>query len=124
MLADPALEWPSGRPLGDMLRPPAAFADTGLLGHWGLKLTPPETRGPASRSVGGREVRTISAGTLTAAGGACAVVPPGFVARCRLGKGRATVLADADFINPGEVEGAEAESNLGLLLDELARLEQ
>ena len=46
LLADPALEWPSERPLGDLLRPPAAFADTGLLGHWGLTLTPPEARGP------------------------------------------------------------------------------
>ena len=32
LLADPRLEWPSKRPLGDRLRPPPAFADTGLRG--------------------------------------------------------------------------------------------
>src|SRR5688572_11453991 len=29
LLADPMLEWPSERPLGDPLRPPPMFADTG-----------------------------------------------------------------------------------------------
>ena len=36
LLADPMLEWPSKRPLGDPLRPPPMFMDTGLLAHWGL----------------------------------------------------------------------------------------
>ncbi|MBA2466383.1 MAG: ABC transporter, partial [Sphingomonas sp.] len=35
LLADPALDWHSELPLGDALRPPPAFADTGLLKHWG-----------------------------------------------------------------------------------------
>ncbi len=48
LLADPKLDWPSERPLGDRLRPPPAFADTGLLGHWGLTLSGPEPDGPAS----------------------------------------------------------------------------
>ena len=30
LLADPMLEWPSERPLGDPLRPPPMFMDTGL----------------------------------------------------------------------------------------------
>jgi hypothetical protein len=47
LLADPRLEWPSSRPLGDKLRPPPSFADTGLLAHWGLKLEPPAEAGPA-----------------------------------------------------------------------------
>src|SRR5690348_2993954 len=38
LLADPMLEWPSARPLGDPLRPPPMFVDTGLLQHWGLTL--------------------------------------------------------------------------------------
>ena len=38
LLADPLLEWPSKRPLGDRMRPPMAYADTGLLLHWGLRL--------------------------------------------------------------------------------------
>ena len=48
LLADPMLEWPSKRPLGDPLRPPAMFMDTGLLGHWGLRLDAPGRRGPAT----------------------------------------------------------------------------
>lgn len=124
LLADPTLEWPSERPLGDKLRAPAAFADTGLLGHWGLRLEPPEARGPASRSVDGREVRTLSAGALVATGPACATAAEGLIARCRLGSGVAIVIADSDFLNPAAIEGADKEANLGLLLAELARLEQ
>jgi hypothetical protein len=39
LLADPKLDWPSERPLGDLLRPPPMFSDTGLLNHWGLSLS-------------------------------------------------------------------------------------
>ena len=46
LLADPRLEWPSERPLGDPLRPPPMFADTGLLLHWGLRLDAPDKAGP------------------------------------------------------------------------------
>ena len=47
LLADPMLEWPSKRPLGDPLRPPPMFMDTGLLAHWGLRLDAPDERGRA-----------------------------------------------------------------------------
>ncbi len=124
LLADPALEWASDRPLGDLLRPPLAFADTGLLGHWGLRLDGPDGRGPASRTIDGREVRTVSAGVLTATGPACSTVAQGLVARCRLGEGRAVVIADADLLNVEAIEGAGKEANYGLLLEELERLEQ
>ncbi|MBA2770708.1 MAG: hypothetical protein H0U34_01630, partial [Sphingomonas sp.] len=117
-------EWPSERPLGDTLRPPAAFADTGLLGHWGLRLDPPAARGPASRDVSGREVRTSSPGTLVATGPACSTSAAGLAARCRLGRGEATVIADSDFLNLEDVEGANKDANFGALLDELARLER
>ena len=53
ILADPLLEWPSKRPLGDPLRPPPMFADTGLLGHWGLRLDAPDERGAAVRTLAG-----------------------------------------------------------------------
>ena len=123
LLADPALEWPSERPLGDLLRAPPSFADTGLLTHWGLRLAAPEATGPVSREVEGRELRTVSAGKLSASGPGCAVVANGLLARCRIGQGEATVIADADFLNVEGVDGAD-DSNLALLLDELARLEQ
>lgn len=106
LLADPKLDWPSGRAVGDRLRPQPAFADTGLLDHWGLKLTGPE--------VGSADSQGHLAST-----GKCIVVGGGMIARCSIGRGWATVIADADFLN---VEDSEAD-NLSLLVGELNRLE-
>ena len=124
LLADPMLEWPSERPLGDLLRPPSAFADTGLIGHWGLRLEAPDAVGPTSIDVEGRELRTVSAGRLVVTGPSCTTVARGRIARCRIGKGEAVVVADADFLNLKSVAGARGDANLGVLLEELARLEQ
>ena len=119
LLADPALEWPSKRPLGSPLRPPLAFPDTGLLGHWGLRLDAPDTLGPKAVRVGNADIRTVSPGVLAATSTSCSV-ESGFVARCTIGQGEATVIADADFIDAAESGSAD----LGLLLQELDRLER
>ena len=58
LMADPLLEWPSSRPLGDITRPPPVFMDTGLLKHWGLQLEPPDKLGLAQRRLGGYSVAT------------------------------------------------------------------
>lgn len=121
VLADPLLEWPSERPLGDKLRPPVAFSDTGLLGHWGLTLFLPDERGPKQLPLGNYRVLTASPGSLS---GACEIGTSGLVARCSVGKGRATVIADADFLNvggPGALDGPTAE-NLAALVGELTAL--
>ena len=97
LLADPKLDWPSERPLGDLLRPPPMFADTGLLGHWGLALS---------------DSGLTSSGT-------CAIADQGLIARCRIGRGKATVIADADFLN---VDKPDADG-LALLIAELDQLE-
>jgi len=120
LLADPRLEWPSKRPLGDKLRPPPSFADTGLLAHWGLRLDAPDETGPVQRELDGRSVIAVSPGILS---GACKIGEAGFVARCRIGKGGATVVADADFLNLEQLEGP-TEGNLDALLAELAQLER
>jgi hypothetical protein len=120
LLADPMLEWPSARPFGDPLRPPPAFADTGLLAHWGLRLDSPEQRGAQLRRMGGRDVLTLSPGNLA---GACAISRDRFVARCRIGRGHVTVVADADFLDAQSL-GPEAGKNLDGLLSELATLER
>ena len=120
LLADPRLDWPSERPLGDKLRPPPSFADTGLLKHWGLTLEASAESGPQLRTIGGNEIVTASSGTLA---GACEIEGGGFVARCRLGKGRAVVIADADFLNVEDLDGP-TDSNLDVLLAELAALER
>ena len=120
LLADPALDWESERPLGDLLRPPPAFADTGLLAHWGLRLDSPDERGPRQRLLGGRPVLTASPGTLS---GACPVSGDGLVARCRIGRGRATIVADADLLNVAGLDGPTGH-NLEAVLAELEALER
>jgi hypothetical protein len=118
LLADPMLEWPSKRPLGDPLRPPPMFADTGLLAHWGLRLDSPNQRGPDTRSLGGYEIATSSPGSLF---GGCEIAGDRLVARCRVGKGRATVVADADLLDPKDLGGG-AGHNLDAVLSELSAL--
>lgn len=122
LLADPMLEWPSERPLGDSLRPPLAFADTGLLGHWGLRLDAPDEPGPVAIEAGGSTVHARSPGILVAAGEQCRVDRGGLVARCPVGGGKATIVADADLLDPAAGKGGDA--NLGLVLAELEQLEQ
>lgn len=99
LLADPKLEWDSAKPLGDLSRPPPYFADTGLLLHWGVRL----------------DATGASQGQLVATGAGCRVESGGLVARCRVGKGEARIVADADFAMDGE-------AGAGLLMDQLARL--
>ena len=124
LLADPLLEWPSGLALGDLSRPPATFADTGLLTHWGLRLQAPHRRGPATFASGGRTVHASSTGSLVTTGPQCTVTARGIVARCRIGRGSVTVVADADFADVERSRESERSGNLRFLLAELARLER
>jgi len=120
LLADPALDWPSRRPLGDPLRPPPMFMDTGLLAHWGLRLHLPDARGPQERQLGSRRILTVSPGHLS---GKCLISADELVAVCRVGQGHASIIADADFLNV-EALGDPARHNLDALLAELTELEQ
>ena len=115
LLADPMLEWASKRPLGDRLRPPLMFADTGLLAHWGLRLDAPDVRGPKDLTIDGYRVSTVSPGQLF---GRCDISRNRIVARCRVGRGQATIIADADLLN---VSGSSP--NLDAVTAELAALE-
>ena len=120
ILADPLLEWPSKRPLGDSLRPPPMFADTGLLGHWGLRLDAPDVPGASGRRLAGYRIVTVSPGVLF---GRCRVSRDRLVADCQVGKGEAVVVADADFIGTDKL-GSAASHNLDALIATLAKLER
>jgi hypothetical protein len=120
VLADPLLEWPSNRPLGDPLRPPPMFADTGLLGHWGLRLDAPDNRGAAGRRLAGYRIVTVSPGVLY---GGCGISRDRLMADCQIGKGEAVVVADADFIGTDKL-GSGASHNLDALIATLANLER
>ncbi len=126
LLADPKLDWPSNRPLGDKLRPPPSFADTGLLAHWGLRLEAREAQGPIL--LGGRHdlVAYISAGRLVSTNTNCELSRGEIIAECAIGKGRAAVIADADFLNAdvAEAAGSSPENQMRELLEVLAQLER
>jgi hypothetical protein len=96
------------------------FADTGLLAHWGLRLDAPDERGPARRSFGGYRILTVSPGALY---GGCTISSDRLAADCRIGKGRAVIVADADFVRTDGL-GRGASHNLDGLLAELASLER
>jgi hypothetical protein len=120
LLADPMLEWPSELPLGDALRPPPMFVDTGLLAHWGLRLDSPDQRGPKLRELGGYVVLTASPGALF---GGCDISSDRLVANCRIGNGKATIVADADLLDARNLDGP-TEHNLDSILAELAALDR
>ncbi len=119
LLADPMLEWPSERALGDRLRPPLMFMDTGLLAHWGLRLDAPEQRGPRreqARRLRRRDsirraiVRLVQDRPLTGWSRIASSVRAN------------TVVADADLLDVARL-GARAKHNLDGILAELASLE-
>jgi hypothetical protein len=120
LLADPMLEWHSERPLGDRLRPPPMFADTGLLVHWGLRLDAPDERGSVERVIAGQRVLVASPGRLV---GRCPTEADGLVAHCTIGRGKVTIVADADLLDEREIEGAAGVDNLDWLMSELENLE-
>jgi hypothetical protein len=90
-----------------------------LLAHWGLRLDAPDQRGSRNEKLGGYDVVTMSPGLLF---GKCKISADHLAAHCRIGSGQATVVADADLLDPTRL-GSEASHNLDAVLKELAALE-
>ena len=84
-----------------------AFADTGLLLRWGLRLDAPDERGPEFRGGGHFPLLFNSPGTLVSSSPRCALSRAGIIAQCEIGKGRATVVADADWLDERQVPERE-----------------
>ena len=111
ILADPALQWGSLYPLGDKRRPLFTSMLSPLFAFWGLELVLPlEDEVPASmRKIGLFHIRTVTAGEWlpkeSAATNRCAILAKGLLADCRIGKGRALLVADADFLDAAFWEG-------------------
>lgn len=124
LLADPRLDWHSDRPIGDRLRPPPSYADTGLLSHWGLDLVGPTPEGTVPLNADGLTVFASSPGRLLARDRRCRLAGEGFIARCGIGAGAVIVIADADLLNVGGPDALEGPTsrNLELITRELARL--
>lgn len=111
ILADPALQWGSLYPLGDKRRPLFTSMLSPLLNYWGVELVLPlEDEGPASlRKIGVFNIRTVTPGEWlpkqSTAKNRCAILAKGLLADCRIGKGRAILVADADFLDAAFWEG-------------------
>ncbi|WP_380873885.1 hypothetical protein ACFB49_44420 [Sphingomonas sp. DBB INV C78] len=100
ILTDPDLRWPTRLPPDDPGHPPDATPLAPLLAHWGVALARDTGEPLAIRTVGQsgveHHVRLGAPGTLSS--DRCAVRGDGLVADCRIGNGRALILADADLL--------------------------
>lgn len=100
IFTDPALVWPSDLPLGDRRRPPPIGLLDPLLKHWGLALGNPEAGDDLVKvPIGGRATALAKPGRWASASMLCAVADERLVADCRIGKGRALLVADADLLD-------------------------
>jgi hypothetical protein len=105
IFADPALDWPSDLPLGDQRRPLFTSLLTPMFRHWGLELALPVDENAKDDPVAVGEYRLApkSAGIWLKAGGkpsaGCTIRPDQLIAYCRVEKGRALLISDADVLN-------------------------
>jgi hypothetical protein len=101
ILADPDLVWETTLMPGDPRRPPVKSLLGPLFGHWGLTLVPdPPSDDPVAVRVADQSVTMMRPGKWKRARGACVIQNAARVANCSLGKGRAIIVADVDFVNP------------------------
>ena len=101
VLADPDLRWPD--PAAGASRPPRASLLGPLLDRWGVVLKPAPSPVPGAAPVerrfldDGSLLRTAGTSSWGLKGGDCALSAAALVARCRIGRGTAVLVADADF---------------------------
>ena len=119
-LLDPDLRWPSRLPPGDPRRAPVRAMLDPLLAHWGLALEANAAGPPSAEVLAGERVETEGAGHWRVTGRDCTVDAP-LVAKCRLGRGRVTLVADVDFADP-EREVATSGGNFRAIDSLLAEL--
>ncbi len=114
LLADPALQWGSLYPLGDKRRPLFTSMLSPLFSHWGVELVLPIDKAEpiAEREIDGLTIRTLTPGEWqmksAAAGSPCRIGADALYADCRVGKGRALLVADADLLDTPYWQGQGA----------------
>ena len=117
IFADPMLDWPSPYGPGDRRSPlPMSLLDP-LLEHWGLRLDQGATNAERSHTVtlAGHAVAVQSAGRWHLLRGDCAIADKGLRANCVIGKGRATLIADADMLDLALGESENGNNGAALL---------
>ena len=138
ILADPALQWGSLYPSGDKRRPLFTSMLSPLFTHWGLELVLPiaDAEPMAIRNIGKLSIRTQTPGEWLKIGrgdsARCALEEGDLLADCKIGKGRALLVADADLLDTVYWEGrgmrvltgGDEFSNLAWVESLLARLQK
>lgn len=126
LFADPMLEWPRSAGLADAQGPSRSSLISPLLSHWGLELVDPGIEalrlgrsGPLMIHPGQFRVRLGKTGDA-----ACRLESSGHVARCRVGRGFAALVADADLLDPDILEKPDesARANRAWVRDLIARV--
>lgn len=109
IFADPALDWPSDRPLGDQRRPLFTSLLNPLFRHWGAELALPmtEQKNVVAITAGDYALSLKSPGILLLSKNAkatarCAIRKDEFMAYCNVGKGRALLVADVDMLHDAQ----------------------
>jgi hypothetical protein len=113
ILADPALAWESLFPLGDQRRPLFTSLLSPLFAHWGVELVLPMDDASEKiviKKAGDFSIRTISPGEWVPVKGdgprLCTIEGRGLTAICRVGAGRAILVADADMLDEQYWQGS------------------
>lgn len=121
LFADPMLTQESAFALGDRRRPQDVALMSPILGRWGLELRFDEQQPDGLRENAGEALPVNLAGELALkAGGSdarCAIGAQALVARCKVGKGRAVIVADAALLDTEASAEAQADRLDALLGD-------
>lgn len=120
MFADPMLTQESAFALGDRRRPQDVALVSPILARWGLELQFDDTQPGGLRESAGEGLPINLAGTFKAIPGGheadCAIARDGLIARCGIGQGQATLVADAALLEP-EDDGDRRAVQLQRLLE-------
>lgn len=102
LLADPMLTRHSPHPVGDPRRPQDVALLSPILAHWGmtLRFDADQADNPRSVDLSGTPIPLRLAGTIYARTGAdCRLLAEAAIARCKRGRGRVVVVADAALLD-------------------------
>lgn len=120
VFADPALQWESQYPLGDVRRPLFTSLLSPLFGHWGIELVLPMDSNDAivPYILDGHSLRTSTPGAWQVADGVvdakCRISDKFLVADCAVGEGRALLVADADLLDAAYWSGTGVRGLIGV----------
>jgi hypothetical protein len=122
LFADPMLTHHSHYGIGDKRRAQDVILLSPILARWGLELTfdPEQPAGERQADVDGIAVPVSQSGAFALQpGGSCEIAGAGILARCRIGRGTVTILADAAVLDEASKEDEQSRQ---VAIERLARL--